>query len=52
MADSLQKVKEKNVEIIMPDLAEFKEATAPMKAEYAQYGQTILDYIDKARNPE
>lgn len=52
MADSLQKVKEKNVEIIMPDLAEFKKATAPMKAEYAQYGQTILDYIDKARNPE
>lgn len=50
MADSLKKLKENKVEIIEPDLTEFKKATASMRDEYS-YAKTILDYIDKAKNP-
>ncbi len=50
MADSLKKLKEKNIEVIEPDLTEFKKATASMRDEYS-YAKTILDYIDKAKNP-
>jgi tripartite ATP-independent transporter DctP family solute receptor len=48
--DSLNKLKERNIEIIEPDLTEFKKATASMRDEYS-YAKTILDYIDKAKNP-
>jgi TRAP-type C4-dicarboxylate transport system substrate-binding protein len=48
MADSLKKLKEKNIEVIEVDLTEFKKATASMKEEYS-YAKTILNYIEKAR---
>jgi tripartite ATP-independent transporter DctP family solute receptor len=50
MSDSIKKLKEKNVEIIELDLTEFKKAAASMRDEYS-YAKSILNYIDKAKNP-
>ena len=50
LSDSLKTLKEKNIEVIQPDLTEFKKATASMRDEYS-YAKTILEYIDKAKNP-
>lgn len=48
MQDSLKSLKEKKIEVLEPDLTEFKKVTAPMKTEYTS-GKFILDLIEKTK---